>query len=96
MAGVFNRACFVADDVPGLRSDDAFDRAQRSGVENEICLGGAWQKMDVGVWPANLVAQKFSQLRRKGGRCRSLEMFRRLLLREQRGWLGYSHDCSRC
>ena len=59
MAGVFNRACFVADDVPGLRSDDAFDRAQRGGVENEICLGGAWQKMDVGVRPANLVAQKF-------------------------------------
>lgn len=58
MAGVFNRACFVADDVPGLRSDDAFDRAQCSGVKNEICLGGAWQKMNVGVWPADLVTQK--------------------------------------
>ena len=58
MAGVFNRACFVADDVSCLRGDDAFDRAQRGGVENEICLGGAWHKMDVGVWPADLVAQK--------------------------------------
>lgn len=58
MAGVFDRACFVADDVTCLRGNDAFDRAQRSGVENEICLGGAWQKMDVGVRPANLVAQK--------------------------------------
>ena len=47
MAGVFDRACFVADDVTCLRGNDAFDRAQRSGVENEICLGGAWQKMDV-------------------------------------------------
>ena len=58
MAGVFDGACFVADDVPGLRSDDAFDRAQCSGVKNEICLGGAWQKMNVGVWPADLVTQK--------------------------------------
>ena len=58
VAGVFDGAGFVANDVAGLGSDDAFDGAQRCCMENEIRLCCARKEMNVGIVPADFLAQQ--------------------------------------